>query len=599
MKNNTTLFLLFIAAFAANCSRFDDSVTTISDSDNGEVGYIYASIDDAATRVEINGTDVRWRGVNQDYIVLVRINDDGKEFASCAYGDTSIIVADSELYWCDEVTEDGKSALFKGEALEEGAKYIALTSNSFGFINEDLLLSPYLDYGQLLLITGAETQYDNGICGVSYTWQMTSPVFTASSEDVPTLKFTHNQAMMELDIKIEAGASKEHRLASIFMNSDERYFYSRAVLTTEGDIYISKGWTSGGDNEVLISDEINGDSNLIGSESNYKVYVSCFINEDASLGEDSTFDFTIYTDEGYYSTVSVEARELEVGRLYTKELVFEEPKNPEQQYRDALIAFYNATGGDNWTDNTNWCSEEPLSEWYGVTTDSEFDWKVTMLELQNNNLVGTIPSEIGDLTELTWLSIGSESGMTGEIPAEIGKLKHLATFYIRYTSIGGAIPAEIGECRSLEWVNFYMNKFTSIPDEIGNIDDLININLAYNEFSGELPTAFSRIRGIYTLYLNDNNFSGAIPEEFGNMPTLKCLTLDYNNLTGEIPASFGYNMPCLQPELSGQPTGFIGNKLTGEVPPYFYSTPELWAEWESFWETQSQQKGYGLTMPVL
>ena len=31
--------------------------------------------------------------------------------------------------------------------------------------------------------------------------------------------------------------------------------------------------------------------------------------------------------------------------------------------RAALVALYNATGGANWTDNTNWLSDEPLSEW--------------------------------------------------------------------------------------------------------------------------------------------------------------------------------------------------------------------------------------------
>ena len=37
--------------------------------------------------------------------------------------------------------------------------------------------------------------------------------------------------------------------------------------------------------------------------------------------------------------------------------------------REALIAFYKATNGANWTKNTNWCSDKPLSEWYGVSVD--------------------------------------------------------------------------------------------------------------------------------------------------------------------------------------------------------------------------------------
>ena len=37
--------------------------------------------------------------------------------------------------------------------------------------------------------------------------------------------------------------------------------------------------------------------------------------------------------------------------------------------RAVLVALYNATDGPNWTDNTHWLSNEPLSEWRGVSTD--------------------------------------------------------------------------------------------------------------------------------------------------------------------------------------------------------------------------------------
>ena len=52
--------------------------------------------------------------------------------------------------------------------------------------------------------------------------------------------------------------------------------------------------------------------------------------------------------------------------------------------RDALVAFYNATGGANWTDNTNWLSDKPVGEWHGVTTGA--GGRVTSLSLGNNGL---------------------------------------------------------------------------------------------------------------------------------------------------------------------------------------------------------------------
>ena len=47
--------------------------------------------------------------------------------------------------------------------------------------------------------------------------------------------------------------------------------------------------------------------------------------------------------------------------------------------RDALVALYNATDGANWTITRNWLSDEPLDDWYGVTTDAA--GRVTSLSL--------------------------------------------------------------------------------------------------------------------------------------------------------------------------------------------------------------------------
>ena len=38
--------------------------------------------------------------------------------------------------------------------------------------------------------------------------------------------------------------------------------------------------------------------------------------------------------------------------------------------RAVLVALYNAGGGDNWTNRSNWLSDEPINDWYGITTDA-------------------------------------------------------------------------------------------------------------------------------------------------------------------------------------------------------------------------------------
>ena len=68
-----------------------------------------------------------------------------------------------------------------------------------------------------------------------------------------------------------------------------------------------------------------------------------------------------------------------------------------------LVTLYNATDGANWTANTGWVDGAAGTncvpcDWYGVICDNND--RVTKLHLGFNNLVGTIPSTISDLTNL-------------------------------------------------------------------------------------------------------------------------------------------------------------------------------------------------------
>ena len=74
------------------------------------------------------------------------------------------------------------------------------------------------------------------------------------------------------------------------------------------------------------------------------------------------------------------------------------PLLPPTSDRQALVAFYDATEGRTWEFNTNWLSDAPLSEWYGVVTDHT--GRVTELSLRENGLRGVLPPEVGRLTNL-------------------------------------------------------------------------------------------------------------------------------------------------------------------------------------------------------
>ena len=113
------------------------------------------------------------------------------------------------------------------------------------------------------------------------------------------------------------------------------------------------------------------------------------------------------------------------------------PEVAPAQDRAALRVLYNATGGANWTDSTNWLSNEPLSEWHGVFTDGQ--GRIDELRLSANGLTGTIGAELGVLTHLTGLYL-NDNELSGTIPPELENLVNLQVFDVRNTGLSCVTP---------------------------------------------------------------------------------------------------------------------------------------------------------------
>ena len=176
----------------------------------------------------------------------------------------------------------------------------------------------------------------------------------------------------------------------------------------------------------------------------------------------------------------------------------------------ALEALYNATDGDNWTNNDNWMSGEPFSDWHGVTTDDE--GRVTEIYLISNNL-------------------------DGEIPEELGKLSRLEGLYLARNELSGSIPPELGDLSNLEVLMLFSNELTgSIPDEFGDLHSLEELHMGRNELSGSIPSQIGDLANLRRLHLTVNDLSGSIPSSLGNLTNLRQISIGANDLTGSIPA---------------------------------------------------------------
>lgn len=186
---------------------------------------------------------------------------------------------------------------------------------------------------------------------------------------------------------------------------------------------------------------------------------------------------------------------------------------------EALLAFYHATGGDDWTNSTGWLSDFDPALWHGVTVN---EGHVESLILDNNNLTGGLPAQLADLSRLVELNL-RENQLSGTLPAGIGSLNQLVILDLSNNQFGG-----------------------SLPGGLFNLTNLQFLYLDHNQFSGFLSEGFGDLTKLNKLWLNDNYFLGFPPSTFINLnqldpadtvdPSQDGLNLDYNRLC--VPANY-------------------------------------------------------------
>lgn len=234
--------------------------------------------------------------------------------------------------------------------------------------------------------------------------------------------------------------------------------------------------------------------------------------------------------------------------------------------RTILEELYYKTGGSNWTSAAGWATDAPLSEWHGVSVES--DGSVVGLNLDFNGLAGPIPSVLGNLAELRTLSV-TGNGLTGPIPVELGGLTNLEELSLWDNRLTGPIPRELADLLRLRSLTLARNRLSGpIPWELGQLAELRFLSLRSNFLWGPIPPELGALPNLRELRLYDNRLTGPIPPELGGLGQLRWLFLANNTLTGPIP-----------PELGGltnlETLSLWGNRLAGPIPPELGSLGEL------------------------
>ena len=243
--------------------------------------------------------------------------------------------------------------------------------------------------------------------------------------------------------------------------------------------------------------------------------------------------------------------------------------------RQALLNFYNSTGGPGWIHNGGWsdgnggngavgteCGSSGVPSWYGVGCDSGGN-HVVSIYLPQNGLVGTLP----DLSALTYLqtfdvadnnncysSGDTNCGLGGAIPS-LSALSSLQGFSIEGDQFSGPIPSLNGLIQ-LQGFDVAGNELTGSIPSLNSVANLQGFNASNNQLTGGLP-ALSGLTNLAVFDVHGNQLSGAIPP-LSRLTNLQAFYVFDNQLSGSIPALNG--LAALQFFNAG------GNQLSGSIP---------------------------------
>ena len=248
---------------------------------------------------------------------------------------------------------------------------------------------------------------------------------------------------------------------------------------------------------------------------------------------------------------------------------------------EALVAIYQSTYSSTWEGLGSWLILDSPCKWYGVGCE---EGVVTSLDLNDFELNGQLPAELGNLLNLRKFDAFNNRMLAGEIPPELGNLIKLESLTLFSTSLEGSIPESIGNLSRLSSLDLsHSNLNGTIPASLGNLSKLELLNLSSNSLSGSIPPTLGNLSNLESMFILNNNLTGSIPPELAQLSSLKYLNLLNNEISGEIPPELAEldNLLALiltRTKLSGeippelgtmtnlQQLALGGNELTGSVP---------------------------------
>ena len=109
------------------------------------------------------------------------------------------------------------------------------------------------------------------------------------------------------------------------------------------------------------------------------------------------------------------------------------------------------------------------------------------------------------------------------MPAEIGNVQNVEVLNMAWNSLEGGLPSTLGALNSngyaqINELGFEYNQLEgTLPSELGLLTKLRMFNFHHNRISGSIPVELTNLTDMQVMYVSGNRLIGELPEEMGKL----------------------------------------------------------------------------------